>query len=215
MKPKNLIRKTLCATLISGCLMSGSTWAGGIPTADIPVLKQAIRQVQQGKEQIEKLVESINQLKSQVKALTSQNGYGNIKAQVKDAFDSEWKDFYSDFAKQDTKNLTSAKNYDPNNFKKTMEQQFEMMSRAAKDSQNRLDNLSRMINEVNKTQDAKAAADLANRISIENGIIAQNQANVTNMLKMVEMQKEAQREQARNAMHCGIAKQAGVDAHGC
>ena len=147
--------------------------------------------------------------------MTSQNNYGGIKAQVKDAFDSEWKEFYSDFAKQDTKNLTSAKNYDPNNFKKTMEQQFEMMSKAAKDSKNRLDNLERMIGEVNKTKDAKAAADLANRIAIENGIIAQNQANVTNMLKMVEMQKEAQREQARNAMHCGIAKQAGVEARGC
>ena len=214
MKP-NLIRKTLCAALISGCLMSGSAWAGGIPTTDIPVLTQALQQVEHGRQQVEKLAESIKQLKNQVKALTSQNNYGGIKSQVKDAFDSGWKEFYSNFAKQDTKNLTAAKSYDPNNFKKTMEQQFEMMSKAAKDSKNRLDNLERMIGEVNKTKDAKAAADLANRIAIENGIIAQNQANVTNMLKMVEMQKEAQREQVRNAMHCGIAKQAGVEAHGC
>lgn len=214
MKP-NLIRKTLCSALISGCLMSGSAWAGGIPTTDIPVLTQALQQVEHGRQQVEKLAESIKQLKNQVKALTSQNNYGGIKSQVKDAFDSEWKEFYSNFAKQDTKNLTAAKSYDPNNFKKTMEQQFEMMSKAAKDSKNRLDNLERMIGEVNKTKDAKAAADLANRIAIENGIIAQNQANVTNMLKMVEMQKEAQREQARNAMHCGIAKQAGVEARGC
>ncbi len=76
MKSKNLIRKTLCAALISGCLISSTTWAGGIPTADVPVLTQAIKQVEHGRQQVEKLAESIKQLKNQVKALTSQNNYG-------------------------------------------------------------------------------------------------------------------------------------------
>ena len=76
MKTKTVIRQTLCAALISGCLMSSTAWAGGIPTTDIPALTQAIQQVEHGRQQVEKLAESIKQLKNQVKALTSQNNYG-------------------------------------------------------------------------------------------------------------------------------------------
>ena len=211
-------KKLILAAVFSGCLaasLPAGAGGSGIPVFDPAAIAKAAAQLDKLKEQISNQLEQLAQLRDQVKALTSKNGYGSIKSKTKELFDSEWKDFYSGITKQGGKDMLKGKNYDAKADGESLNKRFDLMMRAAKDSEIRLENLNRLAAEVDKAQDAKAAADLANRIAIERGIIAQNPTNLDTMWRTFEMQKEISEQQQMDAMRCANAKRVGVNAQGC
>lgn len=210
------VRK-LAASVISGSLaVSMPVMAGGIPVFDGAAVAQAINQGIQMKEQIDNQIEQITQLKNQVNALTSQNNYGNmLKTLAQEHLPNDWKDFYATLGKTNNQDLLKGKSYDPKAAANNLSKQFDLMLKAAQDSEIRMDNLNKLMAEVNRTQDAKAAADLGNRIAVERAIISQNQTNLDTMWRMFEMQRKINGKQQRAAMACANAKRAGVTVSGC
>ncbi|PSJ81217.1 type IV secretion system protein [Neisseria iguanae] len=213
---KPLVRK-LAAVLISGSLaVSLPVMAGGIPVFDGVAVAQAIQQGIQMAEQIQNQVKQIEQLKKQAQALTSRNNYGNMfNTQAREQLPNDWKDFYDALGKANNQDLLKGKSYDPKAAANNLSKQFDLMLKAARDSEIRMDNLNKLMAEVNRTQDAKAAADLGNRIAVERAIISQNQTNLDTMWRMFEMQKENNRKQLRMAVRCSKAKRADIKVNDC
>ena len=78
-------------------------------------------------------------------------------------------------------------------------------------------NISALIDQVDKTQDAKAAADLQNRIAGEQAKIQQNQINLDTMARLYEMQKEIDERNFAQYNKCARAEKYGwkAEAEGC
>lgn len=214
---KHLTQKIGTVLVSAGLALSIPAMAGGIPVFDGAAVTQAIQQGIQMAEQIKNQISQIEQLKRQVEAMTSKNNYGSMfNTRAKEELPDEWRDLYTAMGKKGGKDLLAAKkNYDPKAAEANTIKQFDLMLKAARDSEIRMNNLNKLMAEVNRAQDAKAAADLGNRIAIERGIIAKNQANLDTMWRMFEMQKQIDAKQQRKAMACANAKRAGVTVPDC
>lgn len=90
-----------------------------------------------------------------------------------------------------------------------------MTLKSIKDSQLRMKNISALLDQVDKTQDAKAAADLQNRIAGEQAKIQQNQINLDTMARLYEMQKEIDERNFALRNKCARAAKHGWKEQGC
>lgn len=209
------------AILTALALAAAPVHAGGIPTFDGAAVAQAIQQGIQMKQQIENQIKQINELKSQVKALTGSRNIGKLlRNEAQEALPDEWKSVYEAAKKQGGsggRNLISAKAYDAKNSDERLIKQFDMTLKSIKDSQLRMKNISALIDQVDKTQDAKAAADLQNRIAGEQAKIQQNQINLDTMARLYEMQKEIDERNFAQYNKCARAEKYGwkAEAEGC
>lgn len=216
---KTLIRK-LTAAVLAGCLAASlPATAGGIPTYDsAAVFKAAEQAVKLGK-QIENQIKQIKELKAQVKALTGSRNIGKLlRNEAQEALPDEWKAVYEAAKKQggsNVKDLLSGKGYNAKSSDERLVKQFDMTLKSIKDSQLRMDNIRSLIDEIDKTQDAKAAADLQNRIAGEQAKIQQNQINLDTMARLYEMQKEIDERNFAQHNKCARAKKYGWKEEGC
>lgn len=216
MTKQRLSKLAVAVLLAGGIAISVPAVAGGIPTFDAAAVAQAMQQGLQMAEQIRNQVKQIEELKKQAESLTSKNNYGNMfKTSQQEELPAEWKDFYTSVGKTGGEDMLKGKNYDPKAAEANMSKRFDLMLKAARDSEIRMKNLNNLMQEINRTKDAKAAADLGNRIAIERGIIAQNQTNLDTMWRMFEMQKQNDRKRLRMATRCANAKRAGVQVADC
>ena len=216
MTKQRLSKLAVAVLLAGGIAISVPAVAGGIPTFDAAAVAQAMQQGLQMAEQIRNQVKQIEELKKQAESLTSKNNYGNMfKTSQQEELPAEWKDFYTSVGKTGGEDMLKGKNYDPKAAEVNMSKRFDLMLKAARDSEIRMKNLNNLMQEINRTKDAKAAADLGNRIAIERGIIAQNQTNLDTMWRMFEMQKQNDRKRLRMATRCANAKRAGVQVADC
>lgn len=219
---KQRLSKLAVAVLLSGGLaVSVPAFAGGIPVFDGAAVAQAIQQGIQMKQQIENQIKQINELKSQVKALTGSRNIGKLlRNEAQEALPDEWKSVYEAAKKQGGsggKDLLSGKAYDAKNSDERLIKQFDMTLKSIKDSQLRMKNISALLDQVDKTQDAKAAADLQNRIAGEQAKIQQNQINLDTMARLYEMQKEIDERNFAQYNKCARAEKYGwkAEAEGC
>ena len=184
---------------------SAPTMAGGIPVIDPAQLAQSIQQGIQLGQQIQNQIKQITELKNQVKALTGNRNLGNIlKTDALEQLPDEWKSVYD--AAMQTKggnfnNLLSSKGYNQNADNERLIKHFDLTLKAIKDSELRFQNIKALMDRVNTTQDAKAAADLQNRISLEKAYIQQNQTRLDMMERYMALDEKVQvkKRAARNS----------------
>ena len=171
------------------------------------------------KQQIENQIKQITELKSQVKALTGTRNLGNIlKTEAYEQLPDEWKSVYNSantLKKGNYKDLLSAKNYNPSVDGERLVQQYDLTLRAIKDSEVRMDNIKRLMDQVNQTQDMKAAADLQSRIALENAKIQQNQTNLDMMARFMDIQEKVQVKKRQNRDRCILENRINKNSATC
>lgn len=98
-------------------------------------------------------------------------------------------------------NLLSSKGYNQNADNERLIKHFDLTLKAIKDSELRFQNIKALMDRVNTTQDAKAAADLQNRIALENAYIQQNQTQLDMMERFMALDEKVQvkKRAARNS----------------
>ena len=161
--------------------------ASGIPVVDGAAATQRAQNfVQQMAEYAKQLTQMKNQYEQQVqqfKSLTGSRNLGNIlKDTVKDQVPSEWSAIYK-----------GAKNIDYN---------LQDMEEVFKSTKTQLDNLTGLMNQINQTQDMKAAADLQNRIAVEQAKIANNQTKLDMLDRLYAQQKDVERRKYASREAC-------------
>lgn len=221
MKAKLNVR-TKAVTVALSCLMLATpaiSSASGIPVFDGAAAANALQSLIQMKQQIDNQIKQITELKSQVKALTGTRNLGNIlKTEAYEQLPDEWKSVYnsaSTLKNGNYKDLLSAKNYNPSADSERLVQQFDLTLKAIKDSEVRMDNIKRLMDQVNQTQDMKAAADLQSRIALENAKIQQNQTNLDMMARFMDIQEKVQVQQRQNRDSCLRQNRINGTSHSC
>ncbi|QEY25778.1 type IV secretion system protein [Neisseria zalophi] len=204
---RNLKIKAI-AVLVSTGLMTVSmpmSIAGGIPVFDGAAVAQAIQQGVQMAEQIQNQIKQLQELKNQVKALTGSRNLGEFaKNTALDHVPDEWKAVYGDIKNLDTSTIIGKDRYKQSNATDALINSYKQASKAVFDTQKRIDVIQKLAQQINLTQDAKAAADLQNRISIEQSRIATNQVMLDMTMKMAEQQEKIQTAQQQNIIACQI-----------
>lgn len=191
------VKKTAVA-LAFGLMVATSapTIAGGIPVYDGTAVAKAVEQVVKMGQQIDNQIKQITELKNQVKALTGNRNLGNIlKTEALEQLPDEWKSVYSQAMKSKSgnfKDLLSSKGYNPNADNERLLKHVNLMQKAIQDSELRFKNIKALMDKVNTTQDAKAAADLQNRIALENAYIQQNQTRMDMMERFMALDEKVQ-----------------------
>lgn len=200
------VKKTAAALAVGLMVATAApTMAGGIPVYDGAAVAKAVEQVVKMGQQIDNQIKQITELKNQVKALTGNRNLGNIlKTEALEQLPDEWKSVYD--AAMQTKsgnfnNLLSSKGYNLNADNERLIKHFDLTLKAIKDSELRFQNIKALMDRVNTTQDAKAAADLQNRIALENAYIQQNQTQLDMMERFMALDEKVQvkKRAARNS----------------
>lgn len=203
MKQKSKVLKTVAALMISGSFFYGPAHAGGIPVFDGAGVAQAMQQVVHMKEQIDNQINQINQLKSQVKAMTGTRNLGTIlKNTVKDQVPDEWNSIYNSGVTLAQKNSVASNKYNPNASQDTLLKVFDLSQKTLKDTKRRLDNIDGLMRQIDLAQDMKAATDLQNRIAIERGVIQQQQIKLDMMARNYQLQQEIEDERYTARAKC-------------
>lgn len=168
-------KKMVAVVLSAFIIISPVASAGGIPTFDAAAATNAAQSLVQLKTQIDNQISQINELKSQVKALSGSRNLGQILNEVKDQVPAEWQAIYGSATATNYKDLLKPKTYSSEEAAKALFTNYDMTLKSFEDTKKRLDNIQALMNKINTTQDIKAAADLQNRISAEQAIIVNNQ----------------------------------------
>lgn len=198
--------KKLVVAIVAASLVCSSvpTMAGGIPTADVGNIGATIENGLKLKEQIDNQVAQIEQLASQVKALTSKGNWGNVARDIaQEALPDEWKNLYKnvgDLAK--SKDLLTSKGYNPNADSERLTKHLETLVRSAKDSEKSFKTIKTLMDKVNQTADIKAAQDLQNRIALENMKLQQRQIDLATLKQMMDVQRDIQDKKLRSHQEC-------------
>ena len=194
------LKKTVSAVLLAASLvaMPLTVTASGIPVVDGAAAAQRAQNfVQQMAEYAKQLTQMKNQYEQQVKqfkAMTGSRGLGNIlQDAVKDQVPSEWSAIYKGAKDIDYKSVINSKGYQADGADKLLIHNQQMMQKIFAETEKQLKSLDLMLGEINKTQDIKAAADLQNRIAVEQGKIANNQTKLDMLDRLYKQQQEIER----------------------
>lgn len=168
-----------------------SSHAAGIPVFDGANVANTLQQIVHMKEQIDNQVRQIAELKIQVTALTGSKDIGKIFSDVSlEQLPSEWEDLYKNIESTDYSKMIQGKTYSPETSIKQLIFNYESSIKAFNDTKSRLNNIQKMINQIDNTTDIKAAQDLQNRIAAENAIIQNNQTKLDMMARMAEQMEK-------------------------
>lgn len=203
-----VFKQKALAVFLSIGLMAGavpSATASGIPVFDGAAVAQAIQQGIQMAEQIQNQIKQIKELESQVKAITGTRNLGDIaKNAALDQVPDEWKGIYNDIKGLDTKTMTGKGQYAKGNATEALINSYKQAAKAVVDTEARVKAINELGRQINLSQDAKAAADLQNRIAIEQSHIANNQVMLDMTMKMAEQQEKIQSAQQQSIIQCQI-----------
>ena len=181
--------------------------ASGIPVVDGAAATQRAQNfVQQMAEYAKQLTQMKNQYEQQVqqfKSLTGSRNLGNIlKDTVKDQVPSEWSAIYKGAKNIDYKSVINSKGYDSKTADRMAVKNLRDMEEVFKSTKTQLDNLTGLMNQINQTQDMKAAADLQNRIAVEQAKIANNQTKLDMLDRLYAQQKDVERRKYASREAC-------------
>ncbi|KJJ10066.1 TrbJ/VirB5 family protein [Neisseria sicca] len=202
------LKKTVCSVLLAVSLASVPL----VSTAGIPVTDGAAaaqREKNFAKEMLEmgkQLTEMKRQFEQQVKqfkAMTGSRNMGNLlKDTVKDQIPSEWSEIYKGAKNIDYKSVINSKAYNPETAQRMAVHNMKEMEKVFNSMETQLKSLSRLMDEVNNTQDIKAATDLQNRISVEQAKIANNQTKLDMLDRLYKRQQEIEQRQYASREAC-------------
>lgn len=217
----NKISKALLVALSvsSTAIVSTSVSATGIPVVDVAGLAQAVQQVLQAKTQIENQISQIKQMEADYKAITGSRNlgqlfnnpalrnylpenYSNLYDAIKSGNNAQMSQALDSLARQE-KGYAAQKNgkqrYETQQLlnKATSVQALEAQSK-------RLDNIQSLMSQINMATDAKAAQDLANRLSIEQASIQTEQTRINLMMQLnranLELAKQQRDQESVNTL---------------
>lgn len=196
MKLHKIKKHTLAFAVGLMVTAAAPTMAGGILVFDGAAIAQSIQQGIQLGQQIQNQIKQITELKNQVKALSGNRNLGNIlKTEALEQLPDEWKSVYGAAMQAKGGNfndLLGSKGYNQNADNDRLVKHFDLTLKAIKDSELRFENIKALMNKVNTTQDAKAAADLQNRIALENAYIQQNQTRLDMIERFMALDEKVQ-----------------------
>lgn len=186
--------KLIPAIVLSLSMLSPAltTHATGLPVFDAANAINALQQIIHMKEQIDNQIEQISQLKKQLEAVTGSKDIGSALGNIADQLPDEWQSIYNSVGNADYKKLIQGKNYTPETALKQLTQDHELSIKAFNDTKRRLDNIQKMIQKIDETEDLKAAQDLQNRIAAESAIIQNNQTKLDMMARLAAQQEKIQ-----------------------
>lgn len=203
------LKKTVSAVLLAAGLaaMPLTVTASGIPVVDGAAATQRgqnfIKQMAEYAKQLNELEKQYKQQVKQFKAMTGSRGLGNIlQDAVKDQVPSEWSAIYKGAKDIDYKSVINSKTYDEKAADRIAVKNFQDMEEVFKSTQKQLDNLTGLMNQINLTQDVKAAADLQNRIAVEQAKIANNQTKLDMLDRLYVRQQEMERRRYASREAC-------------
>ena len=178
-------KKTVCSVLLATSLapVPFMVNASGIPVFDGGAAAQRtqnfIQQMSEMAKQLAQMKQQYEQQVKQFKAMTGSRNIGNLlKDTVKDQIPSEWSAVYDGAKNIDYKSMINSKAYKADGADKLLVQNQEMLSKVFAETKKQLGNIENLMNQINTTQDIKAAADLQNRIAAEQAKIANNQTKL-------------------------------------
>lgn len=194
-------------SLTAICLMS-QAHAQGVPTADIQALAQRLVQIQQG-------VDTVMQMKSTVQSLTSNFNVGNLlnDPRLRSYLPDDWKGIY-DSAKtvqnatggnlagsaakilQDT-GLASAPSAGGQQVNTSLAQSKAMLENSYDAMAQRLQNISDLMKQADRTSNLAEKADLQNRMSAELANVQTEQTRLQLAMKLQEVQTQLAERQAK------------------
>ena len=185
------------ATMVSAGLLFGSVApvsASGIPTFDGAAAANAIQSLLQMKTQIENQIKQLTELKSQVQAMTGSRNMGNLlKDAAKSQIPAEWSSLYDSVKNTDYKSLLNGKSYKPETALQLLANNEAMSKKAFDELSQQLGAIDKLREEINKTQDIKAATDLQNRIATEQAKINNTQAKLDMMDRLFAQQEKIEK----------------------
>lgn len=188
-------KKTVCSVLLAASLASVPfTVTAGIPVTDGAAAAQreknfAKEMLEMGK-QLTEMKRQFEQQVKQFKAMTGSRNLGNIlKDTVKDQIPSEWSAVYEGAKNIDYKSMINSKAYKADGADKLLVQNQQMISKVFSETKKQLENIENLMNQINTTQDIKAAADLRNRIAAEQAKIANNQTKLDMFDRLYKQQQ--------------------------
>ncbi len=194
---KAQLKKVSAVLLLSVGMMSVSapSLATGIPTFDGAAAANALQSLIQMKTQIENQIKQLTELKSQVQAMSGSRNLGNIATDlVKDQIPTEWQAVYNNAKNTDyTSLLNNGKNYSSKTALQQLANSTTLSEKAFNELKNQLKTLETLQNQINSTQDIKAAADLQNRIAVEQAKINNTQIKLDMMDRMFKQQEKVER----------------------
>lgn len=188
-------KKTVCSVLLAASLTSVPfTVTAGIPVTDGVAAAQReknfFQQMAEMAKQLMQLKQQYEQQVKQFKAMTGSRNMGNLlKDTVKDQIPSEWSAVYDGAKNIDYKSMINSKAYKADGADKLLVQNQEMLSKVFAETKKQLGNIENLMNQINTTQDIKAAADLQNRIAAEQAKIANNQTKLDMFDRLFKQQQ--------------------------
>ncbi len=190
------LKKTVCSVLLATSLASVPfTVTAGIPVTDGAAAAQreknfAKEMLEMGK-QLTEMKRQFEQQVKQFKAMTGSRNMGNLlKDTLKDQIPSEWSAIYDGAKNIDYKSVINGKAYQTDNADKLLVHNQQMISKVFADTKKQLENIEQLMNQINNTQDIKAATDLQNRIAVEQAKIANNQIKLDMFDRLYKQQQE-------------------------
>lgn len=207
--------KTLCLSAVLG--LSVSNVNAGIPVVDAGSIAQAVLQLDQMRQQLMEAQKLLQQQKAAYDAIIGSRDVGALfnNPALKQYLPSGMQSLYNDVKNKNINGIAdkmanAAKQYENNNKSGTNSASIQqakqqnalrnkvMLDQIFDSSQQRLNQLNSLMQSVDGTQDAKAAADLGNRIQAEVGLLQAEQSKIqlVKMLadaedKLVEQQQRA------------------------
>lgn len=168
--------------------------ASGIPTFDGAAAANAIQSLIQMKTQIENQIKQLTELKSQVQAMTGSRNMGNLlKDAVKSQIPSEWSSLYDSVKNTDYKSVLNGKSYKPETALQLLANNEAMSKAAYEELSDQLEKIDQLREEINNTQDIKAATDLQNRIATEQAKINNTQIQLDMMDRFYAQQEKIEK----------------------
>lgn len=203
----NGLKKACTALLAAGMVaVSVPAQAGGIPVFDGAASAQRqtnfIQQIAEMGKQLAQMKNQYEQQVKQFKSMTGSRNMGNVlRDTVKDQLPSEWSDIYKQAKNIDYKSEINAKSYDSEQMDKNLLKNQKSLQESFAKVEKQFVNLQTLLDQVNLTQDMKAATDLQNRISVQQATIQTTQMKLDMMDRLYARQQEIEqrRYQAREA----------------
>lgn len=204
----NLKKLSAMALLVTSlAAMPLAVTASGIPVVDGAAAAQRaqnfLQQMMEMAKQLAQMKQQYEQQVKQFKAMTGSRNMGNLlKDTLKDQIPSEWSEIYKGAKNIDYKSVINSKAYNPETAQRMAVHNMKEMEKVFNSMETQLKSLSRLMDEVNNTQDIKAATDLQNRISVEQAKIANNQTKLDMLDRLYKRQQEIEQRQYASREAC-------------
>lgn len=228
MKMKALaLSVALGVAAIGGVVSTAPVQASGIPVLDVANLANAISQYTQMVQQLAELQAQLQQAKQQYESITGGRGMGNLARTSSSYIPTNWQETLAlmegnvggELGNMADQIRQSASKLDQefysgadSDVKEGLEAALQsaaagqaMNAKIYDSSEERLQRLNSLANQVDSAADLKAVSDLQARISIENGMLMNELIRLQSMNSMYENQRRVQHQAAAQEVRSVIS----------